>query len=634
MKIDAFVTGGTGLLGRWVVNALAARGRNVGVLVRGSKERGADLVAWLGARGADVSRVALLEGELTRDGLGLSALDARSLAHVRDVFHTGGAMRFDMPRAEAFAVNVDGTKRVLDVAARSDALERVVVIGGFRLGHGAPGAKRGAYEASKIAAEELAIETAGRRGFRLSRVQPGSIIGDSRTGETTQLFGFAELVRDLWLGRVPALPGGSRHWMPLVTVDHLARFVAQLPEIDPLLADGEHVVLDDRTPNLEELLERLARHMGVAAVRRHVPKGALQLFLRAGGSKLVGAPAESLDFLAADRYDVAHAKQAARAMSLDEPEIVSSALRTAEFLLSVAFDPRPRREPPQMDRRARMEQVAGARTFVRGSASSPTVMLHGLPLDADVWDDLAAKIGADDALRPDLPGLGRSAGEGSAPVDFMRSLLADGAPRTIIAHSLGTRFAVEYAAAHPDRVRALVLIAPYFAQRPPPAPLRSRAVASLALSLAPVSKVLPPRGLDDGARARLGLALTRKGARARVGRALAAAHGVRASLVEMVARVRDAGVPVLVIVGAEDPLVVDLQGVAVRVIDGTGHFPQLDVPDRVAELVSENLNGVDVDDDADALRLLRGAAGDRDRGAAKGGAIVRPHHHAEAETVS
>jgi pimeloyl-ACP methyl ester carboxylesterase/nucleoside-diphosphate-sugar epimerase len=584
MTIDAFVTGGTGLLGRFLVLALTARGRRTGVLVRNAGERARELHDWLEARGADTKLVTVVDGDLSRAELGLARDDARNLGRVRDVFHAGGAMRFGMSRDEAFDANVEGTKRVIDVARRSDALERVVVVGGFRLGHGAPGARHGVYEASKIEAERVAIEAAERFGFRLSRVQPGSIVGDSRSGETTQLFGFGELVRDLWLGKIPALPGGARHWMPIVPVDWLAAFIAGLPSIDRELADGEHVVLDDHTPSLEELLERLARHLGVRAPRRHVPKGALQLFLRMGGERLTGAAAEGLDFLEADRYDVARTRRAARAMDVGELDAMTAALRTTDYLVATRFDPRPRKSAPG-EGRGRMERVAGEPTFVRGDMRAPIALLHGLPLDADAWDALGRALDVD-AIRPDLPGLGRSVGEGTRPLDFMRSLLSDGEPRAVVAHSLGTRYAVEYAAVHPDRVRALVLVSPYFAQRPPPAPLRSRTLAPLALSLAPVAKVLPPRGLDDAYRAGLTRTLARGGAKARIGRALAVAHAERAAAMTMLERACAAGVRVLVIVGSDDPLVEKLpDAVEVRVIEGTGHFPQLDAPDVVAEHV-------------------------------------------------
>src|SRR5690606_11611126 len=88
------------------------------------------------------------------------------------------------------------------------------------------------------------------------------------------------------------------------------------------------------------------------------------------------------------------------------------------------------------------------------------------------------------AAAADLPGLARTTRTTRHPADWVESLLSGHPKRPwIVAHSLGTRYAVEHAARHPDRVSGLVLVSPFFLQAPPPAFLRNATLASVAFSM-------------------------------------------------------------------------------------------------------------------------------------------------------
>ena len=87
----------------------------------------------------------------------------------------------------------------------------------------------GGYEASKMETDHLVRMRRDARASRSRASIPARVIGDSRTGETTQFFGFAPIVEALWRGKMPAVPGGEAHWLPLVTVDFLAAFIARIP---------------------------------------------------------------------------------------------------------------------------------------------------------------------------------------------------------------------------------------------------------------------------------------------------------------------------------------------------------------------------------------------------------------------
>jgi pimeloyl-ACP methyl ester carboxylesterase len=106
---------------------------------------------------------------------------------------------------------------------------------------------------------------------------------------------------------------------------------------------------------------------------------------------------------------------------------------------------------------------AVAHGSVQGPA--PILLLHGQPGRGSDWDPLVAAIGARArVLAIDRPGwdgvsaaggLARSAEAAIAALDA-----ANLASATIVGHSYGAAVAAWLAALHPDRVRALVLVAP------------------------------------------------------------------------------------------------------------------------------------------------------------------------------
>jgi nucleoside-diphosphate-sugar epimerase/pimeloyl-ACP methyl ester carboxylesterase len=585
------VTGATGLIGRWLVPELTRLGRDVVALVRRADERRAEYLEWITAHGGDARRVTLLEGDLAAPELGLDDAGRRLLATTRDVFHCGALMQFGMTAEVARAANVHGTRTLLELVA-TPALRRFVHVTGFkggddvsqrelRLDPEGPYEPRhydrlyrevGTYEASKLECDHLVRDFARTRGISIARIHPGAVIGDSRTGETSQFFGLAPLVEKLWRGKLPAIPGGEQHWLPLVTVDFLARFMARVPE-----HPGNYIVLDDTGPQLAEMFARIAQRLGVRAPHRRIPMAIAR--------KLVSAQeAEGMSFIAHRRYDTTATKRLAAEVGLAWPSIADALDRSVDYLVAARFGAQP------AVRAAALERVGGAPAFVVGDRrASEVVFLHGLPLDSDSWTPVAERVGGSQ-LRVDLPGLGRSASAGASPREWMTSLLGEAsAPPLLVGHSLGTRYAVEYAAANPERVRGLVLIAPYFLQKPPPAIMRRVWLARLAargmrrrhLEALVAGDPRAHTAVLDGP----ALALTRPGARARFGEHLARAHQARRELQRMVRELARV-MPVLVIAGAADPLIESAGDAEVLVIEGTGHFPQLDRPAEVAAAIS------------------------------------------------
>ncbi|MFO0191359.1 MAG: SDR family oxidoreductase, partial [Planctomycetia bacterium] len=206
------LTGATGLLGRFLLRDLSAQGRQVAVVVRGSKTAGAEarvddlLRDWREVAGAEVPRPVVLQGDITLPGLGLSA-SAREwvAANVDEVVHSAASLSFDRREAdgEPYASNVGGTANVLELC-RTAGIRRLhhvstAYVCGLRRGRvleteldvgQTPGND---YERSKIESER-AVRAADFLDV-LTVYRPSIIVGDLVNGFTNTFHGFYKPLR-------------------------------------------------------------------------------------------------------------------------------------------------------------------------------------------------------------------------------------------------------------------------------------------------------------------------------------------------------------------------------------------------------------------------------------------------------
>ncbi|WP_207930536.1 alpha/beta fold hydrolase [Streptomyces hainanensis] len=558
--MDAIVFGATGFVGRSLVAELLRRGQRVAAAVRNDT-----LTPWLTAQGVGTDRLAVVTADITRPLAGLP--------EARVVYNSAARYAFGLGVDEARAVNVTGALNVLDWAATLPEPRRLVHISGYRVSAAEVGpdpAASGAYEASKREAD-LAVRARARElGVPLNIANPSTVIGPG------QYVGLATLVRQLWHGRLPALPGGPDTFLPVVTVGHLARFLAELPHAPT----GEHHwVLDDATPPLPELIGTVADHLGVRAPRRTIPVGLVRRLPRA----LTGADPETLHFLSTDRYPTASADAFAAGVGLEQPPVADALRAWADDLVAAGFG-----AGSPWSAAYGFRAVAGSRTWVTGDRHRPEhVLLHGLPMNADLWAPLAAHLPGP-VLAPDLPGLGRSSPTDRPTHAWLAELLDEVRTRpTLVAHSLACGPALRLAVERPERVGELVLVSPAFLQPPSPRLVRSR-LAAVRLRGMSAARLADTLGLPAGpAVASAAADLRRPGVARRVVAALRAAHGRRAEFRALLDRV---AVPVRIVVGAADPLVVPVEHEVLEVA-GAGHYPQLTHPAEVAGLVTRAPSG-------------------------------------------
>jgi dihydroflavonol-4-reductase len=274
------VTGATGFVGSHITRLLVERGDEVRALVR---------------PGSDGRALDGLELEKVRGDVGDRRAVRRALRDVDRVFHAAGTTNLRLPREATFALNVEGTRIVLEEALRAD-VDRVVytssvaAVGPARRGSVATeanvwdAARYGiAYVDSKHEAERVARSLA-ERGLPVVIVNPAHVLGAGDHGRSSTV-----LVRRFLRRQIPAYVDGT---INIVGVQDVAR--------GHLLADergapGERYILGNRNFTLDRLLNDLGRLSGVEPPSVKLPV-ALALALARAGQPVPGswtpAPAE------------------------------------------------------------------------------------------------------------------------------------------------------------------------------------------------------------------------------------------------------------------------------------------------------------------------------------------------------
>jgi len=603
----ALVFGASGLVGRHLIQALAEAGADVTAAVR-SAASGALVERWLRDHGLRRSiHLTIVDFDAPEIILG----GYSALSSVTEIHNCAGSYRFGMTAQEARDANVGIVERLLDLADHLPHLQRVVHISGYRVGgqdpttvpwsddHRAAVYKElGAYEASKVESDAIFQARASSRRIPWTIVNPSSVIGDSTTGESDQLIGLATTIEQLWNGTTAALPAGETTFLPVITVDYLASFMAAAA-VDPDAEGKAYWILDDATPPLADLLTHVGRHLGARVPRLRMPVGVITRLPQ----WITKADPETLGFLSTDRYPTDSAIDFARRHGLEMPDVLVSLDRWADHLAAHRFG------TASADDR-RFVDAGGLRTFELGAPGSDRLILPGLPVNADTWAEVAAGIGA---RAVDLPGLGLSDGTGMPDWhQWLPAILGEG-PVDLIGHSIGAAAAVLAADRFPDRVKSLTLIAPFFLQPPMSGAARLTPVVRSVLRRADPARL--SRRLTGSEASAAALASSAHDLRRRRARsvaqhlALASSSSWRAELQDALARF---GGPVRIITGTDDPLTPEAiervssdPNVELASISDAGHHPQLTHVGALVDMLLRPTRGQRVADSSAALEAPR-----------------------------
>jgi dihydroflavonol-4-reductase len=251
----AFVTGGTGTVGRALVGRLLERGDEVTALARSDAA-----AAELAGRGARVVRGDVLDEAALAAGLAGSEL----------LYHVAGVNELcSRDPLRMFHVNVRGAEVAVRAAARAGVRRVVLTSSAASLGeaHGTVGDERSVhrgtylsdYERSKHEGEEAALAAARASGVDLVCVNPSSVQGPGRAGGTGRI-----LIAYL-RGRLPVFVDTS---ISLVDIDDCAEGHVLAAERGEA---GERYVLNGATIPSREALEVVADLSGVRRRVRVLP---------------------------------------------------------------------------------------------------------------------------------------------------------------------------------------------------------------------------------------------------------------------------------------------------------------------------------------------------------------------------
>lgn len=254
------MTGATGFTGGHLAQHLAARGDEVKALVR-PRSRARFDASPLPARG-----IAAVEGDL-----GEPAALRRATEGVDVVYHIAATYReAGQPDAAYRAINVDGTRHVLE-AARAAGARRVVhcSTGGVH-GHianppateDAPFHPGDVYQDTKLEAEQAAREFGTTTGFDVVVARPIGIYGP---GDTR----FLRMFRGLARGNFPMI-GSGKPYYHLTYIDDLVEGFRLCGTVRAA-AGRTYILAGPRYTTLEQLVQLVANELQVEPPKFHWP---------------------------------------------------------------------------------------------------------------------------------------------------------------------------------------------------------------------------------------------------------------------------------------------------------------------------------------------------------------------------
>lgn len=255
------VTGGTGFIGSHLAEEGRRRGAQVVVLGLTDRPEEKANAALLASQGVEILPGSITDAELC----------ARAMRGVTHVFHLAVAMREGGKSDQFFeAINLDGTRRLLD-AAGSGRVERFVYCSTIGIyGHRAPGITvedsplrpGNIYERTKVAAERMVRQAAPSAGLPYTILRPADVYGP-RDQRLLKLF------RGVSRGRFPLFGRGTGRRHMVYVDDVVSAFFAACER--PAAVGESMIVAGPRPCTLRELIEAVRQATGAARYGRRLP---------------------------------------------------------------------------------------------------------------------------------------------------------------------------------------------------------------------------------------------------------------------------------------------------------------------------------------------------------------------------
>jgi len=352
------LTGATGFLGGELLARLLERdNRTIYALVRARDDAEAEkrlrqtIVNLLGRAEPWTHRAVAIAADLTRPDMGLDGWQREWLAgRAQQIIHCAASVSFTLGLTESRRINVEGTRRMIDLARLADALGALHCLthvstayvagtlhGTFTeddldVGQGF----RNAYEGSKLEAE-LALRRYGR-DLPIQVMRPSIVVGDSRTGWTSSFNVLYWPLRAFASGAYPALPARRSAPVDVVPVDYVADAILALAGRP---GTTYHLTASEQASSIGELVELACARFERPAPRLLPPAlyryGLHPLLARTGPSRRRKALRRSEAFFPyfniAARYDNQRARAALQGTGIEVPPLRAYFDRLVDYAL-------------------------------------------------------------------------------------------------------------------------------------------------------------------------------------------------------------------------------------------------------------------------------------------------------------
>jgi thioester reductase-like protein len=264
-------------------------------------------------------RVTTVTGDITKQRLGLSPSDAQALAStLRGAYHLAAVYDLTVRRDVGMAINVSGTKHVLELLEDARNLDALHYVSTAYVSGAASGTYRETdldvgqkfknyYEETKFLAE---VEVA-KRGLPFVVYRPGVVVGDSKTGETAKFDGpyfvMSAMMKLPSPGLFPRVGLGS-HAVNVVPVDFVVEALSRLSTNERSLGRTYH--LTDPAPiDVSDMIGLFGKTLGKTFIQTPVPLFVAKAFFAPRAvQRFFGLPTQALDYFAHPcRYDATQA---------------------------------------------------------------------------------------------------------------------------------------------------------------------------------------------------------------------------------------------------------------------------------------------------------------------------------------
>jgi thioester reductase-like protein len=300
-----FLTGFPGFLGTRLVRALADTYPDAHVHLLVQPKFAAQAKGVLGDLRL-APRATLVEGDITQPDLGLGTRRNALAAEVTRAFHLAAVYDLTIPRDVGWAVNVAGTRHVMDFLASCPKLEHAAYVStayvsGRRTGlvredelmHAA--GFKNFYEETKYHAEVVVRARMGEVPATVMR--PAIVVGDARTGATAKFDGPYFILGAL--RRLPRLTlmtriGTGRHPVNLVPADFVTDALVALAR--PEHAGATFHLTDPNPATQQELMEAFVDRLGMRAAYVTVPPALARRLVATPVGRTFGIAPELVDY--------------------------------------------------------------------------------------------------------------------------------------------------------------------------------------------------------------------------------------------------------------------------------------------------------------------------------------------------